>query len=267
MAYQDFTTYTEVDPDGKLSQSSTRSTWAAVTAHTEYLYKDFGVAYFAGNFTHKFDVNFSSVGGVGEIELWGLANDLGDFHDLLVANKSEIVFSLSGGILYIQEIYGGTGYYNTANTPTTATTYYCKVNYDSAVGTYGTFYLNVYPTDADRTDNTNVISSKSLALHATPSFRYLYAAQSASQVSCGAGYVENLSLGVTVYSITVPLGDLTLTGHIPTTTGVVTKYINAVLGLLNLTGYVPTIAKKWAWKNKLKSPTVTFKNQNKHNIT
>jgi hypothetical protein len=69
-------------------------------------------------------------------------------------------------------------------------------------------------------------------------------------------------------TINAPLGTITLTGYTPTIIAVATKYINAVLGLLNLIGNVPTLnVKQNPWKNQNKSATVTFKNENKHNIT
>ena len=50
MAVEDFTTYTEVDPNSRITVSSTKVTWASVQRDEDaYVYKDKGVNYFDEN--------------------------------------------------------------------------------------------------------------------------------------------------------------------------------------------------------------------------
>ena len=54
MAFENFTEYTEVDPNARISVTKTRVTWTAITRQEEaYVYIDKGVDYFAGNFEIK----------------------------------------------------------------------------------------------------------------------------------------------------------------------------------------------------------------------
>ena len=52
-ALQNFTTFTEVDPNTRISKTATRVTWTDITKPEDaYVYKDMTADYFDGDFTH-----------------------------------------------------------------------------------------------------------------------------------------------------------------------------------------------------------------------
>jgi len=64
MANENFTTYTEVDPSGHMTETATRATSVAMQKpETCYLYKDKGAGHFSGDFEFLFEgkVETSSV--------------------------------------------------------------------------------------------------------------------------------------------------------------------------------------------------------------
>lgn len=209
MANEDFTTYTESDPDGLLSQTSARSTYASLSFwHDTWLYKDYGAGHFNATFRHNFDYR-ANADPVLAHNFWGIMNNVNSenynavngFPQLLVgiqdwnAGLSKYDFLLqeqwNDGTQHQSYIYTGFNY-------SVNTTYYLQVYYNPAVGTYGTIYLYVYPTDADRTAGTNVIDTVSRELHAAISYRYLIAIQqytvNGGTTPTVSGYIENLDL-------------------------------------------------------------------------
>lgn len=206
MANEDFTTFTEVDTHGVLSETSARVTAnGAVNFDNMYLYKDKGAAFFAAgaNFRHNLDVNFVSGLPDGTWE-WLISNDLGSVNQLNTGNKPYMAigqWDWNGGtskynfILYSQPSFQYGAFIYSLNT-----FYYLQIYYDKDVGTYGTMYLDVYPTDADRTAGTNKLEALSLALPSLMSafsFKYLYGF--AGYAGTGGGgtdviYSENMNL-------------------------------------------------------------------------
>lgn len=61
MASEDFTTYTEVDPNSKITVTSSKVSWVALSRNEQaYVYKTMGYKFFDKDFTHKFKVQFSN---------------------------------------------------------------------------------------------------------------------------------------------------------------------------------------------------------------
>jgi hypothetical protein len=91
MAYQDLTTYTEVDPNGHISTTSTRITYTNLAFNEDaYDYSDKGVDHFNGDFTHLLDIKFTGDGGGGN-RAWVLANDVDDAYGLITGGKSALI--------------------------------------------------------------------------------------------------------------------------------------------------------------------------------
>ncbi len=202
MAIEDFTTYTEVDTLGKLTEATRRVTFTTLrdTDDDTYVYVDKGAAYFAADFTCDFTVKITaSAKNQASAMTWGIANALGDFQALDDASEDGLflhqehpnapdrhqieLFELDGG-----QVYGSGNF-----TLTVDTIYYFRVYRDESVGTYGTLYCKIY-SDAGRTTSPGTLS---VALHTSKKdFQYLYAVQSydGTSVAAMSGYIEDLEV-------------------------------------------------------------------------
>jgi hypothetical protein len=196
MATEDLTTYTEVDPNSRITRTATRSTYAALQRDEDaYVYKDKGAAHFSGDFEHLIAVYLDETTQGGLVGIWGLANLVDDTGGIRTASGDELIAFLfdSGGVRYIflQEVLAGTAYTD-LHTISLDTSYYLKIKRDESVGTYGRLYCYVY-SDAAR---TNLLFTLQLDLHEKEDFRYIYVTQSWNEGTTKpqSGYSENLDL-------------------------------------------------------------------------
>jgi len=195
---ENYTTYTEVDPNNKISVSPTSITFSGLQRNVDaYVYKDFGTDYFSGDFTHLIDISITGPSSeIGSCEPWMLANGVDDEKGLRDASQNYIFCQLSGGgsgTLILRERYNGTFYDHTYGFLNLSTTYYLKIVRDEAVGTYGTLYCYIY-TDVNR---TSLLTTLSVTLHAKLDFRYLYGLNSLNNGDSNilSGAVSNLDTG------------------------------------------------------------------------
>ena len=181
-ATENYTTYTEVDPEGWVTiDSSTKIIAANLGCDTDtYVYKDYGISYFGSSFNHSFNVNFSTPyneGGIGYI--WALANDIDDIWGIRSDGSNPDVIWVSGTWydegneyvrLYVGEDNGTTYQLDKIEELECDTTYYCSINRSNSGGT---LTLYVY---SDEARTTQVSGSPASVSHNTDStFRYCYA--------------------------------------------------------------------------------------------
>ena len=182
MALEDLTLYTEVDPNNRLTVTTDEVVWAGLTRNeSTYLYKDFGVDYFSGDFNilFAFDTDAGDNGGI--VYAIGMANSIDDWTGIKTASGDAIAVEVIGHSSAAQithlvvELDGGTEYPSSQH-PANFTNYvYGILRRDESVGTYGTIYLDIY-TDSAR---TNLVTTRSVALHSSKKdFRYLFLAWS-----------------------------------------------------------------------------------------
>lgn len=198
MGFENFTTYTEVDPNSRISKTAARVTWASLTrAEDAYAYSDKGAAYFDGDFTHYLTLYITSITLGTYVEIWALMSVVGSVQDVVDVSGDGLKIearSSDGSVLnlYASEINGGTEYWSSALVLATSTLYYLKITRDETVGTYGTLYLQVY-SDADR---TTLLSTATLALHEKVDLQYIYGVQShgTSGAYPVSGYIQSLEL-------------------------------------------------------------------------
>ena len=70
------TTYTETDPNGRLTQSTVTATFTGVARNEDaYLSKDWTAGYF-GDFVHYFDTTGTTWANGSKLVVWGLSNTL-----------------------------------------------------------------------------------------------------------------------------------------------------------------------------------------------
>lgn len=179
MAYEDLTTFTEVEETpGEFTVTSTRVSFSEFpNTETSYMYKSYGANHFAGNFTHDFTAYWSALSVDVVWYLWALGQDIGEILALRGANKNVLsaLFVGFGGTASEFELLeqdGGSGYYiGTTSTYNTSTAYYPVVRRDEDVGAQGTLYLDVYSDSARQ----NLIETVSLTLHTSKKdYQYLY---------------------------------------------------------------------------------------------
>lgn len=87
MALEDFTTYTEVDPNTHIAVTENHLDTNVSRGEDAYLYHDKGAAHF-GNFEHLLTVKLVSPNTVGLFTfVWALTNDIDDIKALNTASK------------------------------------------------------------------------------------------------------------------------------------------------------------------------------------
>jgi len=188
---EDFTTYTEVDPDGVVTVTATKVEVTAMLRGTNsYVYDDKGAGHFSGDFEHLLEgymssssVNYSRWG------IWGLSDltnyeydnsngqEVGDFVSLLIK---------TGGYFVIDIGQDGYATYDRSVTLNKDTVYYLKIK---RVGT--TFYCYIY-SDSARTTLVDTLSC-SVTVR---SYQYIYACcpEGGATGLAVYGYCQNLDL-------------------------------------------------------------------------
>ena len=186
--YEDFTTYTEVDPNNHIEKTSTHVDFQPYRNEKAYLYDDKGVGYFT-DFEHLLDVKIVS----GELSSWGsfwmLANEIGSQDQINAGADSDHIFmyQYSANEFNIAEWYDGMQYTNGFEGLSLGKTYYIIIKVLET-----SFTCEVYG-DSVRTD---LLYTLSLTLHKTYSLQYIYVANT---IDTGNSYnadidIENLDL-------------------------------------------------------------------------
>lgn len=200
-AKEDYTAYTEVDAGGVLTVAANQITFTDLEYQdTAYVYKDFGANYFSGDFTHEFKLRItdftSGPFSEGVVFPWYLSNTLAnnEIHDSYYPHLKVMAIQVSSTQwqFYLYEVTsGGSTYWDTSTYLSKNTDYYCRVNRDESVGTYGTLYLYIYSDAA----MTTLVDTVSFALHQKQDFRYLYGVNSqgrSGRTAIISGNVANL---------------------------------------------------------------------------
>lgn len=205
MPYETLTNYTEVDPNSKLTVTSTRVTAEDLDRDEDaYLYFDFGAGYF-NDIDFDFTINgadTSVAGGrgtagltastVNDVSAWG-ANDI---EVILVQDAVNYLIRLridATTDTYSPGVASGTWY----------------VTLQRASGS-DDVYLYIY---SDETRETLVDTLTVSGAGVATTYRYFYAMASFNDATAGAnfdGYFENFNLGVV--AVSVPALAMTLTG-------------------------------------------------------
>lgn len=190
VSYEDFTTYTKLDPNGHITVTSSRvsfSLWRNEDSTSgARVFKDKGANYFNGNFTHKFTLHSPTLGnGNGETVVYVLGNEVGDFqtwatHTLWIQITDDNTYTCYLRIINVQ-----TSAYLTLASNT--------IYYVTVIRSGLTVTMNVY-SDAART----VLFATRSVTDANPiSARYVYVCSDEGTDTNSAVanvYVENLLL-------------------------------------------------------------------------
>lgn len=193
-AEENFTTYTVVDPNTKLTITASKIDANAVSRNeTLYCYSDKGSAYFGSTFTHLFKITAYSGGAAwNEVGSWAVSNTVADLYSWDTNNNQVIDFwYYSNGTDYpvytfrneesstsdVRNLSWNTSYWLTI-TRTSDTAIKCDIYTDSG------------RTNLDFTLNLTITTGRT--------YRYIFACVSYNDNSVNTSYedVENLDLGI-----------------------------------------------------------------------
>lgn len=199
MAVEDFTTYTEVDSDSSLTVIASRIDFDTLSRNEEaYVYKDFGIDYWEGDFEFLMDFEITS-GVEGSVviacllsnlvdDAFGIYNASGDFLGIRL-------WPAGGGGIQLSEVDGGSFYADTFPTLDLNTRYYLRYKRNESIGLYGTLICLIYSDSA----RTVLLDTLSIALHSSKKdFRYKYGsnAWNTGETIALTGDISNLDLGL-----------------------------------------------------------------------
>lgn len=191
-AYEDFTTFTEVDVAGdRIQKTANHVDHDAYRYETTYLYKDYGAAHF-GDFEHKIKVKAVTANNGGYGIIWMLSNDLGSRDQLEDNDKtatSIYLYYTTVLNIYLRESHSGSTYQdgNIDGFGLTEWIYIKIIKNGTAISAY------LY---SDST-YTTLVDTLSLTLHADHTSKYLYACDTLNTSTSQylTSDVENFDLG------------------------------------------------------------------------
>ena len=190
-AYEDFTTFTEVDVAAdRIQKTANHIDYHGYRNERTYLYKDYSAVHF-GDFTHKIKVKFVASSAYAMVYLWILANNVGSGDQIHGYTHIEIYFYETTGeakSIQLRERYSNTSYTTVMTGIAYDTWYYIKL-----VKSGTSFNAYIYSDS----DYSTLLDTLSLTLHADHTFRYLYGCNTYYHGGAGDGSVdiENFDLG------------------------------------------------------------------------
>ena len=197
MAFENYTTGTEVDPNGDIGVAANKLTITSMSSNVDAMvYWDKGVNHFAGDFRHRVKVTINALTGTYPgANFWGVSNTVDDGYGLWTAFATAIVCKiayhtgLGRWIFYIRDCNNQTSAYTTTAWAT-STPYYVEIEKDTVAGTIA---LRVY-SDAAYSVLVEQISKN---YSSNVSYQYLFGCASENQSQAGWDItldIENLDL-------------------------------------------------------------------------
>ena len=184
MALENYTTYSEYDASGLVTVGANTLAVAGNNQTAFSVHKVFAAGHFSGDFEHVVAVALNNDGSpnYGWCPFWGLSNETAES-----AHSFKEIQEASGDCLYIAqgegfgavwislfEISTGTQYSDIYAGASYDTWYYCEIERDESVGTYGTLLCRIYSDESRST----LVDTLSVALHKKEDFRTVYAVAS-----------------------------------------------------------------------------------------
>jgi len=201
---QDFTDFTEYDPNDKRTVTSSKVTLTNITRGDDgYLVNDYGSAYFTGDFEHNFDVYVGSDFDLyATICPWALTNGAHTIQEMIDDSDGLTVYfyrnSSTVFTIYLQDFNGSSDTYTNFSTDTTY--YLTVIRSSSTVSCY------IY------SDSTRETLVDTLSISCSTDYQYLVVSAgregSTYQSNKCDGYIEDLDFagGATadIYLLKVP---------------------------------------------------------------
>jgi hypothetical protein len=212
VANEDFTTYTEVDPNSRLTVTADTITSSGLTRNEDaYAYDDKGVNFFDGDFTHSFEHRHDSASDIANFTgVWMLSNIIDDVKGIATASGDALVIltrndPINGLTLFLREYNGGVSTQDSTGAIIGGRldeTLYYEVSRDESIGTFGELKLEIY---TDSTKST-LLDTLTVTLTQKQDFRYVFPIVSWNDGFTNKfdGTVSNLNLDP-ISSIKTPL--------------------------------------------------------------
>lgn len=135
MAIEDFTTYTEVDPNSEISVAAAQIDYTNQDiGSVAYVYKDQGLDHFDGDFLHSLEMEVNSVDAGAAVRwmVWCVADAIGAFDELDANNDNSlhVLYDTADGVtprLFIAENDGGAVSITSKQGIVLDTTYYLEI--------------------------------------------------------------------------------------------------------------------------------------------
>lgn len=182
MGYEDFTGYTEVDPNNHIDVPSAHHVDARLYQNeVAMVYKDYGIDHF-GNFMHNIAVKWVGEGGIhGTYQFpYMVSNQIGGGNPYYWSPVLRILLREEG---FNRNLYlDGTGQRSSAYNLTAGTWYFLTIKKEGKACT-----CKIYSDSA----RTNLLATKSITLSGDYSFRYLFGC-------CTSDFGENSYIEVDV---------------------------------------------------------------------
>ena len=197
---EDFNTYTKIG-GASVVITSPKVAFTVTRSEETYVYKDFGIDHFSGDFSHLCDGECTAATAPVSSAVayfWNLTNDLDDVKGLLDANKSFLTcrynYNTAGNFLILlEEVNSGT-FYNDLYVGALNTHYWFTIGRDEAIGSFGQLE-NLIHSDVDR---ITLLDTLAVLLHTSKkNFRYqmsLNTYNNGAAASTITGYIQNLDL-------------------------------------------------------------------------
>ena len=182
MAKENYTLYTEVDPNNRFTVTTNNIDVVGLSRTEDaWVVDDKGVDHFDGDYEHLVDIEVLTGTSSNALAVpWGLSTEVNDFNDIANVNKTGLNgIYLQGGsgtfsFVMIEGLTGGSPAYDVSSGGSLDTPYYLTMVRDEAIGTFGTLYCYIY-SDLSR---TTLVDTLSLALREKKDFQYVYGADS-----------------------------------------------------------------------------------------
>lgn len=197
MGYEDFTTYTEVDPNNHITVTASKVTFTDLARNEDaYIYKDYGVDHFNGDFTHKFEIAYTEVTDNGVVGFWNMANAVDDFRGLTLANEDFILMYNLENNFSLAVVENGVNVDEDISPSATGNVHYVTLDRDDDGGANNTGRYTAYIRTGSHTGplfDTLIVDSSAGEQN---DFRYLLTSQTSNNGSANdmSGFVQNLDL-------------------------------------------------------------------------
>ena len=189
-AYEDFTTYTEVDPQSKITKTATQISFADLVRNASacYVYKDFGVDYFNG-FNIEYEMYLDSSSTATAHTGPGLSTTVNPMNAAPATSVWVTLARVDASTWRTNLLRGpwAAGIYYAISSDTT---YYCRLEREAASDSISN---HIY-SDAAR---TNLLNTRTLTGFGTATrFRYLYGVNGWYSVYTGmnTGHIKNMEI-------------------------------------------------------------------------
>lgn len=190
-AVEDLTTWTESDPQSKLTVTASKVTYTGISRdeNDTYLVRD-------ANFSDGFDIDYefkvTDVGADDSNTMVSLADALGDLTDIDTLNGSGVFLAIDDGPplgVMVVEIDAGSKYWGTKFNISDNTLYYVSFTKEDATNSVT---AELY-SDASR---ETLVGTATSTLHNSHSYDYLYGVigHNLEGVTAMTGYVENINV-------------------------------------------------------------------------